>query len=468
MRPASNVWLAVAGGLLMAAVPASALENPAGVGTIAFADVTVVPMDAERLLTGYTVIVRDGRIVALGPAAETAIPAEAQRIDGRGKYLTPGLADMHTHTWDEDEFVLLLANGVTTIRNMFGSSLQLEWRRQIESGERSGPSLFTAGAILDGADPMWPESTVVENAQQARAAIEVQKAAGYDFVKVYWGLTNEAYDAILEAAKGVRIPVDGHVPDAVGLRHALSSGQRSIEHLTGYEYELKSDREAAADESVWALLDKTRFSGIARLTAASGVWNCPTLVVYESRVGVDEPERMREMFARPEMRFVPPEMREFWLPENTYLKSFAPGKAASSRTSNGLRQQLVKALHDAGARLLLGTDYGNPFVMPGFSAHEELRLLQGAGLTPYEAIATGTRLPAEFLGQESVFGTVEPGKRADLILVDANPLEDVANLAKRSGVMVRGRWHPETELREQLEALAAKYAARQGSGEARP
>lgn len=428
----------------------------AGGAVTAFVHVAVVPMDHERVLVDSTVVVVDGRIRELGPAAAVAVPRDATVIDGRGKYLMPGLADMHAHTWDEADFPLLLANGVTTIRNMFGGPTHLRWKVRIAAGELAGPTIYTAGPIIDGSPPIWP-GAVVEDAEQARRIVTKQHAAGYDFLKVYARLSREAYDAVIHEGKAQGMFVAGHAPDAVGLDAALRSGIKSIEHLSGYEMLAKKEVRPG-EEASWARLDESRFASIARETAASGTWNCPTLVLFQHRVAPGESAYLRKLLDRPEMRYVSPDIVRSWYPENNYLKNTTPARAASSREQGDvLRKKLVKALHDAGARLLLGTDYGNPFVLPGFSLQLELRNFVDAGLSPYQAISAGTNGAAEFMNAAGEWGSVAVGLRADLILLDANPLQDVSIISRPRGVMVRGKWYLRAELESALEKLAERF-----------
>jgi imidazolonepropionase-like amidohydrolase len=298
---------------------------------------------------------------------------------------------------------------------------------------------------------------VVENGTQAREAVTRQHAAGYDFLKAYSRLSPEAYDGVIQEGAAQGLSVSGHVPDSVGLAAALRSGIKSIEHLSGYEV-LAKKQTGPGEEAVWARLDESQFAAVARETAKSGTWNCPTLVLYQHRIAPGEPEFLHTLIERPEMRYVSPEAVRQWHPENNYLKSSSPARAASSRGKGDImRKKLVKALHDAGARLLLGTDCGNPFVVPGFSIHLELRNFVDAGLSPFEAIRAGTSGAAQFMNAGAEFGTVAAGSRADLILVEGNPLEDVSNVNKRVGVMVRGKWYSQAELQSQLERLTSQF-----------
>ena len=452
----------------LAFLPRLVAQSPATVAVpgahppLAIVDTTVVPMDGERSLPHHTLLVADGLIVALGPVDEVAVPAGAQVIDGRGRWLAPGLADMHVHLWSEDDLLLFLANGVTTVRNMWGAPLHFAWRARIAAGELDGPFIATAGPIVDGVPPIWNGSTSVGDAAAADAAVESQAWDGYDAIKVYNRLTPEAYAAIVAAAARRGLPVWGHVPDAVGLLAALDAGQRSVEHLTGFAEALQPDDAEPVDPTDWARrrnlllgIDDGKLAALAARVAASHTWNCPTLVVHTRLVGKADGERL---LAAPEMRFVSPMTRASWNPETDFrLSALGPDDFAAMRRADAVRLAIVRTLHTAGAPLLLGTDTPNPFVVPGYSVHEELSLLVAAGLSPFEAAAAGTRDAARFLGREHETGTVAVGLRADLVLLGSDPLADVSAWRDPQLVVARGRFHPREELDARLEALAARY-----------
>ncbi len=418
-------------------------------------------MDSPRELTDRTIFVKGSRIVAVGPASTTIPSAGAQVVDGRSRYLMPGLADMHAHLNDRPSMAVLVANGVTTVRNMWGGRAHLAWRDAITRGELLGPTIHTAGPIVDGVPPVWDGSMTVRNAEEARSAVDAQHASGYEFIKVLAKLSPEAYDAIAAESARVGIPFAGHVPWAVGLEHVLASHQKSIEHLDGYFAAAQRDdspmkdlpvpSDLAARMRMIDYVDEAKLTRLAVQTRDAATWNCPTLVVWKE---LESNENPKSAFERPELRFVSPQTRASWDPtKDSHLKdTLTPETFARMRRANALRLVLVKRLHDAGARLLLGTDFPNPFVVPGFSVHRELANFVAAGLTPYEALRTGTEDAAEYLGDD--FGEVAVGKRADLILLDGDPLLDVANAAKQVGVMLRGKWHPQSELREALERAA--------------
>lgn len=423
---------------------------------VAFVNVSVIPMDEERVLPEHTVLVEADRIVAVGPAVSVEIPETAVLVDGEGRYLLPGLSDMHVHLAPEDYSLLLyVANGVTTVRNMEGSFWHPRWRDEVASGRRLGPTIITTGPILDDST-----MTRAEAVDEVRAEAE----AAYDMVKVYNGTSAEAYEGIVETADELGMPVVGHVPFAVGLDRALSVPQSTIEHLRGYVWEIvppsapiQPDATTKARWLAWQYADTTRFSALATRTVEAGVWNCPTLL--DQTFFASPEEQHQERLESPETRYLSPAVRAWGdRSRDPYFKDFTESDYQDlHRHALPMRQRFVRALRDAGAGILVGSD---AWVVPGFATHEELQELVRAGLTPYEAIRAGTYDAARYLGKEDEVGSVRVGLRADLVLVDANPLEDVANLGKISGVMVRGRWLHADSLHLRLEALAVAQEAR--------
>jgi imidazolonepropionase-like amidohydrolase len=426
-------------GILLCCVCLRAQQAP-----VAFIDVTVVPMDSERLVPHATVVVRDGRIAAAGPARSVRVPKGTQRIDGRGKFLMPGLADMHVHfnirgsagLLKNDEFAtLFIANGVTTVRNMWGNPDILAFRKSIEQGKVVGPQIYTTGPLTDGNPPVRPSSRVVETVSQATDAVTSDKRDGYDAVKVYNKLSPEVYQTIVSTARTLGLPVWGHVPERVGIEEVLAARQDSIEHVAGYLEAL--DRDGSP----------SKVSELVSATCRAGTWNCLTLVFFQGAVPVDVASRL---LSKPSMRFVPPALRDGWK-NNRQLASLTAYQFGRLRLYDEKRIEFVRAL--------LGTDTPNQFIVPGFAVHEELRNLVDAGFTPYAAIDAATRGAAQFLKSQDQWGTIAVGLRADLILLHANPLEDVGNVSRRAGVMVRGRWLAEEELHGSLERLASSYVS---------
>jgi imidazolonepropionase-like amidohydrolase len=432
----------------------------------AFVDVNVIPMDSERAVRNQTVVIRNGRIVAMGAAKRVSVPQGAVKIYGRGRYLIPGLADMHVHLeyFDRDaQLLLFLANGVTTVRNMDGRPNILEWRQRVVNGTLLAPTIFTAGAILEGKPPFRNDNRVVETVAQAEAAVAEQKKAGYDFIKVYHTLDPAIYEAIVGAAKKHGLSVAGHVPRSVGLPGALAANQKSIEHIDGFIDEIEADDSPLKNQRSWLKryfaikIDDGKIRGVAEATRLAKVWNVPTLV--EKRLSALSADELRIRLEQPELKYLPPETVKIWSASNAQITGrMSANDFASLAMGEKTRNRFVKLLHDGGARLLVGTDTPNAFVVPGFSVVEELQNFVEAGLTPYQAIKAATKDAAEFLGASNEFGTISVGMSADLILVEGNPLESVANLKQSAGVMVRGRWLTTSDLQKQLDALAVSYA----------
>lgn len=447
------------------AAPAHSKTAPSNV--TAFVGVTVVPIDSAQVLLDQIVLVRGDRIVQIGGSNIIAVPVHANRIDAHGLFLLPGLADMHVHLLEPQAyFPLFLANGVTTIRHMATPPDVRALRDRVNSGTLTGPTIYTAGPILDGSPPVWDGSDVVTTAEQARRAIEKQKKEGYDFAKVYDNLQPAAYKAIVKAAAELQMPVAGHVPPYVGLQRVLDAHQASIEHLTGYfewlqnprsPYKQSDDHEAfphpahllAKRQGLADWADESRIPEIAKATAKAGTWNVPTLVAYRN---MTPPTELDAAWKQPQMRYATSMLREWWNSDEGYT----PENWEAKRQGDAVRAKITKALHDAGARLLVGTDTPHPFVMPGFAVHQELANFVSAGLSPYEALKAATIDAAEFLGASGEFGVIKAGARADLLLVEGNPLKDVKNASRIVGVMVHGHWLSREALQRELDAGQVK------------
>jgi imidazolonepropionase-like amidohydrolase len=425
----------------------------------AFVHVNVLTMDREQVLGDQTVVVRGDRIHEIGPSGSVGVPTGATVIDGAGKFLMPGLCDMHTHFFDEGDLLLFVANGVTTVRNLHGYPMHLVWREQVRRDERLGPTIYTSGPILDGDPPNDPSFWSVASPEVARKLVDIQIAAGYDCIKVMNLIRRDVCNAIMDEARRHGIPVVGHVPTDVGLRHVLESGQSSIEHFDGYGMasarngdRLKglNDRYRGYFEG-WDNVDETKFADLIALTLQAGTWICPTLTAFRRTLMLQE--NPRHALHAPEARFLAPSLVGKW-------KKWNPSSALidAARRVEPIRERALKQLYDAGVPILLGTDCSMPNVVVGFSVIQELQYLVEIGLTPYQAISTGTSAAASFLGEAGEFGTVTVGKRADLLLVEADPLEDVGNVSKRAGVMVRGQWYSDGDMRVKLETLAHRYA----------
>jgi imidazolonepropionase-like amidohydrolase len=440
--------------------------------TVVFEHVSVVPMDRERVIVDYNVVVEGERIVAAGPARVVGIPKNARQINGQNKYLVPGLADMHVHLGGlpnhENNLTLFVANGITTVRSMWGLPEVLDWKKQIKRGTLLGPTIVTAGPLTDGRPPVWPGSRVVESDSEAESAAKADREAGYDAMKVYNRLTPSAYEALVSSAHKLGLPVYGHVPTAVGLLNALRLRQDSIEHTTGYIAAMQSDaspyaKKPGSETLMVEYVDMTKLPALAEATRSAGTWNCPTIVVLK-RTFVS-PERLAVQRSEPEMKYISAATMRFWDPKEDFrIKDMKADDFERRRRQSETAVEITRALHKGGARILLGTDTPNPWVVPGLSVHDELENLVAAGLSPFEALRAGTSGAAEFLQQSKEFGTIAAGRRADLILTDGNPLADVRALRRRVGVMLRGRWMPASELQGMLDRIAATYAAKRDTG----
>lgn len=419
--------------LALAASPVQAAPAP-----IIFMHVNVVPMAGDRLLPDQDVTIRGSTIVSVEPASGAKLPAGARQIDGTGKFLMPGLGEMHAHLpgpadppgYVQTALALYVANGVTTVRGMLGYPGHLGVRQQIEAGKLWGPSLFLAGPGLSGETVKSPEDGVSQVLQQ--------KAQGWDMIKILPGLSRAEYDAIMTTARRVGMRTGGHVPKDVGISHALESGQETIEHLDGYEDALGFGK-YMPDDFLKTMALKTR---------EAGAWTCPTLAIMRFVLALDS---VQSLLAKPEMEYLPQVQVDAWM--TLYNRGVGKGVAPPdvARVIQQNRERLLKTLNDVGAPILLGDDTPNLFQVPGFSIHNELAAMRAAGLSPYDVLLSGTRRVGEYLHQP--VGTVTVGARADLILLDANPLEDVANLRKLSGVALRGQWLPASELQRRLKAI---------------
>jgi imidazolonepropionase-like amidohydrolase len=424
---------------------------------IAITDVTVIPMDRERAIANQTVVIQGERIAAIGGAKEVNIPAGATRIDGRGKFLMPGVAEMHAHIPGgnaPDAFMhrvlaLFVANGVTTVRGMLGDPRHLPLRAAVAKGEIVGPTIYTSGPSFNG--------NSVKSGEVGVKMVQDQKAAGYDLLKIHPGVPRAAFDAVAAEANKLEIPFAGHVPADVGLERALKAKYRSIDHIDGY-FEYAVRRDAPVDQKNPGFfgvlfaghLDPVRLKQAVDDTKRSGVWIVPTQGLLELFMSSATADQMRK---NPGVEFIPPPVVEGWVKQRTAFISQPDFKPETNARFLQERRGLLKALHDAQVDIAMGSDAIQTFSVPGFSLHNEMRAMASAGLTPYQIYVTGTRNVARYFGRDNEVGTVAVGRVADLVLVDANPLSDVANFARQTGTMVRGRWHPREQLLAKIRAM---------------
>jgi len=447
----ASVVLGIGGGAL-----ARAKDSP----PIAIESVSIIPMDTERIIADVTVLVDEGRVRAMGPAGFVSVPPDATRVDGRGQFLVPGLWDMHVH-FEGPPVVLgkFLAAGVTGVRVMWGSATHVDYRQRVAAGELVGPELYVAGTIVEGEPP--PElrdviptegRALVSSHADGVRVVQRQAERGYDFIKVYNNVPTAAYEGVVAEATRLGLPVAGHVPFSVGLEGVLDAGQASIEHLRGYVWHLVPEdarRQPGADlrtrTLAWADGDPNRLRKLASRTRDAGVWNVPTLAVRM----VMEPEPTLQAYLSSEAATRLSEERRTFYTERRripWLSNFTDEDFVTAAEGFAMGNALIRALVDVGGGVMAGTD--TPPL--GFALHRELEELVDAGLTPYQTLKTATRNPARFLARHDGTGMVTVGSPADLLLVEANPLEDISNIRRISGLVRQGRWYDRAQLDQLL------------------
>ena len=446
----------------------AALAAPATAEDLVLKNVNVVDVDSGAIIAGRSVVVSDGRIKEIGTQESVRAPAGARVIDGSGRYLMPALWDMHTHPMEPEALSMLVANGVGGTRIMWGLPRHLEWRARVELGELLGPRLLIAGPIIEGVPPAQAANVVdtegrrlVKTLAEGVAEVRRQKAAGFDYIKVYNNVPLDAYKGLVTEAARLRIPVVGHVPFAAGIHGALAARQKSIEHLRGYieklvpaEAPIQPGIDMRSRTLAWEYADMSRIPELVRATRDAGAWQCPTLgtSIYTAPSGAIE-----RYLATPEAGYLDPQTREAFRHRGRvkWLSNFTEADFERATRANDKQAVLLRAMHEAGVPLLAGTD-SNSF---GFALHRELEALVGVGLSPGEALQTATTNPARFAGLEQEVGRVASGYAADLILLDANPLHDIRNTSRIDAVILRGQLLDRAALDAMLAKVKERYAA---------
>jgi imidazolonepropionase-like amidohydrolase len=408
---------------------------------IVIVSVNVIPMDTERVLENQTVLIKDGRVAAIGQKLKYG--KKALIIDGKGKYLMPGLAEMHAHVPPIDDLepmkevlFLFAANGITTIRGMLGHPKHLELRNKIQRGEISGPRFFTTGPSFNGMSVTSPEA--------GAAMVRKQKEAGYDFLKLHPGLTRDKFDAIAAAANEVKIPFVGHVSFGVGVWRAIDAGYSSIDHLDGFVEGLVPNIKEMVEQQTGSfgmfLADQVDSTQIPKLMNALRERNVSVVPTQSLAEKWFSPAYEGESFRQdPNAKYMKPEIVNQWIESKKNIQANPQYEAAKVDRWVKLRRKLIRACQDYDVTLLLGCDAPQVFNVPGFSTHDELQFLVMAGLTPYQALRTGTVNPGKYLHLDKS-GTIEAGAIADLILLNGNPLVDINQTKKIEGVMLNGKW----------------------------
>lgn len=445
---------------------------PAQSATLIVTNVNVIDVESGKISPAMTVAITDGHILSVSSGAAALAQARSARvIEGQGKYLIPGLWDMHVHAaWpgiDNQFLPLLVANGITGVREMFS---RLDWRdssrAKVASGAFPGPLIVGSGHILDGTPPIWPGSAAVSNAEEARRAVDSLVQGGADFIKVYSRLSPEAFFAAAREARAKGVPFAGHVPSLVRVRDAADSGMKSIEHLTGMFSACSPEEDRFLARNLAAVrspkgwdsagvvsrgqvdeLLRTWSAESCRATARAlvknGTWMVPTITVLHSVAYLDD----STLATDPRLKYIPAGFKQGWNPQQDFrFRMLTKEDWAKRKLLYAKQLEIIRLLHEAGVSFLAGTDLANPYVYPGFSLHDELAYLVSAGFTPLDALRAATLSPARYFKMTDSLGTIAPGKRADLVLLDANPLEDIHNTTRITAVIAAGRLYDRVAL----------------------
>lgn len=426
-------------GLILPPTPAQ--PAPAA---IAIVNVQVLPMDRQRVLPRQTVLVEHGVITRIGTGEP---PPGAIRIDGTGKFLIPGLMDLHVHLSFNPEaeqrqlLQLFLANGVTTVMNLRGSPQMLELRGAIAEGRVLGPRLFTVGPYVN-----QPFVTTPDEVEQA---VVDQKRAAYDFIKLHGDLSRDAYTRLMSVARREGIRVIGHAPRNLGHEIMFQERQYAVAHAEEFIYDTSN---SSRDQDLPQV--EARVLSHARSMARAGIRLMPNLVGFQAVA--EQVNNLDSMLARPEMRYLPRSVQRAWGPAtNPYTARIGKARYPGIMTRLRILKRITREFHDAGVSLVVGTDAMNTGTIPGFSVHDEMALMVDAGLTPFEVLKAATVNGALFLGGDDSGGRIAVGQRADLVLLEANPLEHIGHTRRIAGVMLGGQWFSAKDLAEILERLRA-------------
>ena len=427
-------------------------------------NVTVIDTTGGPTREHRTVIVRGGRIAEVGESlAGIGRKLNGTHVNGTGKFLIPGLWDMHVHMVFGDWFPrgkeitlpLFIANGITGVRDMGGELEVLEqWRKEIAAGTLTGPRMVMSGPMLDGPAPRFPSSIVIKTPEDGRRAVDELKRRGADFIKLQSLIPRDAVFAIVDEARKQAIPFAGHVPDAVRASEASNAGQKSFEHLIGI-FEGSSPLEdefikgSKTEGQLLSTYDPARAGTLFALLAKNQTWQCPTLVWERGGNLIELSDFSHDSRAK----YVPAYWKDVTWKRLTQRveQEFNSDDLGTRKHFVDKELEVVNAMHRAGVPFLAGTDApAGVYIFPGFSLHEELQRFVAAGFTPMEALQTATLNPAKFLGRENDLGSIEKGKLADLVLLDANPLDDIRNTQKIAGVVVNGRYFSRRDMDKML------------------
>jgi hypothetical protein len=447
---------------------------------LAFVHVTIIDATGAPPKPDMTVVISGGRITATEHSTKLNVPDNSRVVDGTGKFLIPGLWDMHIHLDDSELwplhvsreekemiFPLLIATGITGVRDMGGSLEQLQqWRQRITLGQMLGPRIFMSGPFVDGNFVAWLGTVQVTTEAEGRAAVQSISRRGADFIKVYNSIPRPAYFGIADEAKRLGIVFAGHIPDLISAAEASDAGQKSVEHMKGILLSCSTNEDAfrkeiaktyddpkapltpldSGDPAVLASFSKEKCALLFTRFRRNGTWQCPTLHNNWRHAHSFDSALMND----PRVRYYPKRFRVYWN-SRSLQDQRRPERQARLKAFYERLPQLVRDMQQAGVGILAGSDAGaNEYSVPGFSLHDELAEFVEAGLTPMEALQTATLNPARYFGMTDAFGTVELGKTADLILLEANPLDNIRNTQKIAGVILNGRLITKPELQKML------------------
>lgn len=409
----------------------------------------MIPIQPEGVLRDQTLLVSGDRILAMGDADQVKVPIDAKSLPVQGKYVMPGLSDMHVHLDGEGDLLLMLRHGVTRVRNLAenstlarvaGAPVMPELKRKVQARQVAGPALYNCGPILEGQPASHPLTRVVDSVETARAAVQYTADKGFDCVKVYDHLGADRFEDVLQAAQQARLPVLGHVPEAVGWERAVHTF-KSIEHLSGY---LDSHQARYT-------VPPRDWERAFRLTAHAGVFHCPTIALWAEHAPYEGFEQVK---ANPRYAYVPPMTQLLWeaAAKRFYTVDYGD-KAGYQQRMTQLAQRMTLAMHQAGVKLLVGTDTNMAGVFPGISTLKEMQHLVDAGISNQETLKIATWNAADYFGDTATRGTLAEDKAADLLVLEANPLAQMAALEETVGVFTQRRWWSRQALDQKIKTV---------------
>ena len=447
----------------MAIIACKPVQEPTSETAILISDVNIIDVRNGEVLENRQIVVDSGKIKRISTTVENTA-GYSTKIDGKGKYILPGMAEMHAHIPQpptsnqriEDVLFLYLSNGITTIRGMLGHPSHLALREKAKTGEILSPRIYTSSPSLNG--------NTVTTTEEVVEKVTAYKEDGYDFLKIHPGIQLNVFDTLVKTAKDLGIPFAGHVPTDVGIRHALKSKYASIDHADGFleglvpeSANVKPHENGFFGYNFTSMANTDKIDELVELAKENKVWIVPTQSLFERWFA---PISSDELQMQPEMKYMPASTLADWKKSKDGSTSAASGFTIEQwQRFDNIRKQLIKKLQDEGHGMLLGSDAPQVYNVPGFSIHHEIDGMEKAGLTPLEIIRAGTLNPSRFFGMENTFGEIKEGLEADMILIDANPLENLDALQQLSGVMRMGKWISKEEIETKLDEIAKNATA---------